>query len=86
MPLVLFSRQGCCLCLGLEERLHALGSGMALEVIDVDGDAALQARYGLTVPVLALREPTGLRELPPVPPRLQSEALRRWLGRQGVHC
>jgi len=49
----LYTRAGCCLCEGLEERLRALDPPPLLEPVDVDGDSALQARYGLRVPVLA---------------------------------
>lgn len=88
--LILYSRQGCCLCEGLEERLRPLWPAAALQVVDVDSDPALQARYGLTVPVLARvdsasQEPGGISprmiELPPVPPRLQGERLLAWLER-----
>lgn len=88
---ILYSRQGCCLCQGLEERLRELLPPEALQVVDVDTDPALQARYGLTVPVLARAESarqwgagttTRFLELPPVPPRLQGERLRAWLDRQ----
>jgi hypothetical protein len=76
--LVLLTRQGCCLCEGLEDKLRSLA--VPLERRDVDGDPALQARYGLEVPVLL----SGGRELPRVSPRLGPEALRRWLQEQGV--
>ena len=77
-PLVLFTRQGCCLCEGLEEKLRALE--IPLERRDVDDDPALQERYGLEVPVLL----AGGRELPRVSPRLGVEALRRWLQEHGA--
>lgn len=88
--LILYTRQGCCLCEGLEERLRELGlaagapaGGLAL--IDVDADPQLQARYGLEVPVLARRSATGeLYELPRVPPRLSGERLAQWLLRHGI--
>jgi hypothetical protein len=88
--LLLYTRQGCCLCEGLEERLRELGlsaEGTAprLQRIDVDGDPQLQSRYGLEVPVLALRSgESAWRELPRVPPRLSGERLAQWLSRQGV--
>ena len=50
---VLYSRGGCRLC---EEMLAALreqmGAGFPLEIVDVDSDPALKARYGEHVPVL----------------------------------
>jgi hypothetical protein len=69
-PLRLYTREGCCLCEGLEERLRALDPAPALERVDVDGDPALQARYGLRVPVLAVAGAEAGADAPP----LQSEA------------
>ena len=93
--LILYTRQGCCLCQGLEERLRELGlsaeglsagtSAPQLTLVDVDGDPQLQSRYGLEVPVLAVRcADAAWRELPRVPPRLAGERLAQWLSRQGV--
>ncbi len=84
--LLLFSRRGCCLCEGLEEKLRALEPPPPLVVVDVDQDPALQARYGLEVPVLALGPAAaegGARPLPRVPPRLQGPALLVWLQKNG---
>lgn len=87
MNLLLFTRRGCCLCQGLEEKLRALDPPPPLQTVDVDADPALQARYGLEVPVLAIRSPApsggGWRELPRVPPRLSGEALGIWLQKNG---
>ena len=79
--LVLVTRQGCCLCEGLEEKLRALA--VPLQCLDVDGDPQLLARYGLEVPVLLLRDCSGERELPRVSPRLSGTALAAWLRSQG---
>ena len=90
VSLILFTRHGCCLCEGLEERLRELGlsaegSAPHLSRIDVDGNPELQSRYGLEVPVLAVRHAEApWRELPRVPPRLSGERLAQWLARQGV--
>ena len=79
--LVLYSRQGCCLCEGLEQRLAALNLmelGVTLQVIDIDGQDVsleLKARYDLEVPVLVAHG----RELPRVSPRLAGEGLFNWL-------
>jgi len=92
-PLRLYTRVGCCLCEGLEARLGALDPPPPLERVDVDGDPALQARYGLRVPVLA--RPGGPAasgappahawlDLPPVPPRLGGERLQAWLAAHGA--
>lgn len=84
MTLLLFTRQGCCLCEGLEEKLRELEPPPKLEIRDVDADPALQARYGLEVPVLALPTADGRwQELPRVPPRLSGQALGIWLRRNG---
>jgi len=83
MELVLCSRQGCCLCAGLEDKLRALTPPPRLTVVDVDADPELQARYGLEVPVLAVpRAQAQPAELPRVSPRLMGEALKRWLQQQ----
>jgi hypothetical protein len=85
--LVLYTRAGCCLCEGLEERLRALDPPPALTLMDVDQDPALQARYGLEVPVLALPAASGEgepRPLPPVSPRLAGARLHDWLRRHGL--
>ncbi|MEO1002730.1 MAG: glutaredoxin family protein [Cyanobacteria bacterium J06638_7] len=86
VSLLLYSRRGCCLCEGLEEKLRALEPPPALRVVDVDDDPALQARYGLEVPVLLAGARGGdeLSRLPPVPPRLQGAQLQHWLSRHGA--
>jgi hypothetical protein len=81
-PLLLYSRRHCCLCEGLEQKLRALDPAPPLTVVDVDGDPALQARFGLEVPVLLLPgEGRAPRPLPRVPPRLQGAQLQHWLAR-----
>ena len=82
--LVLYSRQGCCLCEGLQERLEALVPPPDLQVVDVDADPSLQGRYGLDVPILALRRGDQLIDLPRVPPRLAGERLQSWLEKLGA--
>ena len=83
----LYSRQGCCLCAGLEERLRKLDLGsLQLELITVDIDnpqtpSELKARYDLEVPVLALDN----KELPRVSPRLSGDGLLKWLVKQLPH-
>ena len=83
MQLVLYSRIGCCLCVGLEEKLRALQPPPALQVVDVDHDPDLQARFGLEVPLLALPRAEGdPLLLPRVSPRLSGDGLARWLHQQ----
>ena len=58
--LILYSRTGCCLCEGLEQRLRELdlqALGLELTVVDIDAASVpgeLRARYDLEVPVLQL--------------------------------
>jgi hypothetical protein len=83
MKLMLLSRQGCCLCEGLAERLTGLEPAPQVQLVDVDADPALQSRYGLEVPVLMVPTPNGQpQELPRVPPRLAGQALAKWLQQQ----
>ena len=60
MALILYQRDHCHLC---DLALDALANARApeFESVFIDGDAALEARYGLRVPVL--RDVAGDREL-----------------------
>ena len=78
MKLLLFTRQGCCLCVGLEERLRELANPPELELLDVDSNPNLQAKYGLDVPLLSHNGELLAR----VPPRLQGDRLSQWLQKQ----
>ena len=82
----LLSRQGCCLCEGLAERLAALEPPPLIAVIDVDQDPDLQARYGLEVPVVAIELAGRWQDLPRVSPRIQGQALLTWLLRQSAEA
>lgn len=84
MELLLYSRTGCCLCAGLEEKLRALEPSLQLTVVDVDSDPLLQARYGLEVPLLAVQRHADreVRLLPRVSPRLSGALLQGWLQNQ----
>lgn len=53
-PLTLYTRAGCHLCEQAEAHLRTLA--FAFTVVDVDRDAALRARHGDDVPVLAQGE------------------------------
>ena len=56
LKITVYSRDQCCCChtamdlLNTYQRRH----GFTLEVVDVDSDPALAARYGATVPVVAV--------------------------------
>ncbi len=63
MKLTLLSRAYCHLCDEMQAAVApvAAARGATLTVVDVDADAALEARYGERVPVLFLGEPgTGI--------------------------
>lgn len=53
--LVLYTRAGCHLCHVMQAQAEPLlqGAGAQLELVDIDGDAALKERYDWRVPVLA---------------------------------
>ncbi len=87
--LILYGREGCCLCAGLEQRLRSLSLDqleppLELRVIDIDGkniSNETRSRYDLLVPVmlLATKDLMQLIELPRVSPRLNGESLFNWL-------
>jgi Glutaredoxin-like domain (DUF836) len=58
-PLILYSRADCHLCDQVIGLLDA--AGIRWRPVDIDGDAALLARYGLRIPVL--RRPDTGQEL-----------------------
>ncbi len=87
--LVIYSRKGCCLCEGLEQRLrslslHHLKPPLELLVIDIDAvdtPRNIQMRYDLQVPVMLLgrNDLKEFIELPHASPRLNGEGLFQWL-------
>ncbi len=87
--LILYSREGCCLCKGLEQRLrdiplHDLTPSLELRVLDIDGDGIpceVRSSYDLKVPVLSLliAKLNKTVEFPRVSPRLDSKGLFQWL-------
>ncbi len=54
MQLVLYVRRDCHLCTEMHRDLLEAGAGrgFGVELVDIDADAALVARYGHKVPVL----------------------------------
>ena len=57
VKLTLYSRPECHLCEALTEQLLPLLRGSAtIDVVDVDSSVALERRYGLRIPILALGE------------------------------
>ena len=80
--LVLITREGCCLCQGLEEKLITLA--VPFERIDVDANPELLARFDCEVPVLLKRQGQEEKVLPRVSPRLSTPQLQVWLKQQGA--
>ena len=87
--LILYSREGCCLCKGLEEKLRNLplshlNPPLQLHVIDIDAvdtPKEISARYNLQVPVMILARTNfkKILEFPRVSPRLNIDGLYKWL-------
>jgi thioredoxin reductase (NADPH) len=77
IELTLYSRAYCHLCHDMQAQVEALGPefGLQLTVLDVDADAALEARFNELVPVLMHGEIELARY------RLEAEALRAYLAK-----
>jgi thiol-disulfide isomerase/thioredoxin len=63
--LTVYARSYCHLCDDMIAALHPLQGrfDFAIRVVDVDSDAALEARYGELVPVLTANQHEGEHEL-----------------------
>lgn len=73
--ITLFTKPGCHLCEDARALLQALASRYPhrLQEVDIDGDAALHARYHLTIPVIRI----GSVELEaPIEPQRLEAALK----------
>ncbi len=91
LSLVLYTREGCCLCEGVEEHLRSVNlqglvPPLELRVIDIDQDDIpldIRALYDKEVPVIVLAlGDKGKRqcvELPRLSPRLKGDSLFKWL-------
>ena len=89
LSLILYTRRGCCLCEGLEERLKnipfkQLRVSVDLLILDIDGEDITEldkTRYDLKVPVLVafLKDQNRFIELPRVSPRLKGYEFFQWL-------
>lgn len=51
---VLYTRQGCGLCRGVEEMLQKYAKRCEVTVVDIDTDDTLLKRYGLRIPVVSV--------------------------------
>ena len=87
--LILYSRQGCCLCQTLEEKLsniclRNLKPSIVLSIVDIDSNRVsldVQMKYTNEVPVIVLDSTRLLKkiELPRVSPRLKEDMLLSWI-------
>jgi glutaredoxin-like protein DUF836 len=75
--LVLYGRRYCHLCEEMLAALKSLDSRLSPEILDVDADPALEARFGENVPVLMLGEIELSRH------RLDADRVRAYLAQTG---
>ena len=77
MQLTIYSRPGCHLCDEMKavvERVVRSAAGpLTIEAIDISTDPALEARYGVEIPVLTINGKKVAKY------RVTEEALTRWL-------
>jgi glutaredoxin len=72
MDVVLFGREGCCLCDDAKRLLEH--NGLAVQVVDIDADPQLRERYSECVPVVVIDGKERFRG------RVDSLLLHRLLG------
>jgi len=87
--LILYTRQGCCLCQTLEKKLsniclENLTPPIELSIVDIDSKKVsldIHIKYTNDVPVIVLNSTQLFKkvELPRVPPRLNEEMLLSWI-------
>jgi len=86
LRLTLYSREYCHLCQDMLAALETMrgeyGGGFMIDVVDVDADAALQARYDELVPVLVAQVTGDVRELCHYV--LDAKAVHGYLGEIGL--
>ena len=77
IALTLYSRPGCHLCdemkIVVQRVATSASEPVTLEVVDIETDATLEARYGLEIPVLLMNGRKVAKY------RVTEEALRKWL-------
>ncbi|BBC24137.1 glutaredoxin family protein [Pseudanabaena sp. ABRG5-3] len=83
MKLILYSKQGCCLCEGLLTKLQAVKKvSFELEVRDITTSSDWFDRYQYEIPVLCvLNDCQQEQELPRFPPRSPVTKLEELLQR-----
>ncbi|MBD2187591.1 glutaredoxin family protein [Pseudanabaena mucicola] len=83
MKLILYSKQDCCLCEGLLEKLQQVKNlSFELEIRDITSNLDWFERYQYEIPVLCLLNDRNLeQELPRFPPRSGVDKLEALLQR-----
>lgn len=78
IPVVLYTREGCGLCDEMKAVVLGAGASDAFELreVDVDGDPALAARHGASVPVLEIAGRPAFKV------RVTADAFREKLARR----
>jgi Glutaredoxin-like domain (DUF836) len=81
MNLILYSKPGCHLCEGLEEKLRAIQSiDLTLDIRDITQDDRTFEQYQYEIPVLYLQQENGNRlQLPRQSPRSSIEQITKML-------
>lgn len=80
MHLILYSKPGCHLCEGLQEKLEQVKSiDFELEIRDIDTRKDWFAAYQYEIPVLCQKTLQGEKPLPRLAPRASVEKLEQML-------
>ncbi len=78
--LILYSKPGCHLCAGLQEKLEPLlAKGFSLEVRDITQRHEWSLAYAYEVPVLHMVIGGELHEVPRFPPRMSAHQIEQRL-------
>ena len=82
--LILYSKPGCHLCHGLEEKLSTLQLPLTLEVRDITTQADWWEQYRYDIPVLHLQTPEKTTAIPRFSPRASATRVGQILQRYMV--
>lgn len=78
LHLILYSKPGCHLCEGLQEKLEKIDE-IELEIRDITTNQEWQDAYQYEIPVLSLLTEKGERNLPRPSPRLNVTQLEQFI-------
>ncbi|HIK38104.1 MAG: glutaredoxin family protein [Geminocystis sp.] len=81
MKLILYSKPGCHLCEGLEEKIRAITEiKIDLEVRDINTNSEWWEKYQYEIPVLYVETKGGAKLIPRVSPRISVGQLTKILA------